>query len=49
MTDAKVGVFEQKMKEAAPGYRAGEQKPVGQRDWNPSKQGTYMLQKKEER
>lgn len=41
--DSKVGAFEQKIKESAPGYRKGEQKPVGQRDWNPSNQGIYCL------
>jgi hypothetical protein len=31
----KASFFEQKIKEAQPGFEKGEQMPVGQREWNP--------------
>jgi len=37
---SKKGFFEQKIKEAAPGYKKGVQLPVGQREWNPTSNGS---------
>ncbi|KAL6043175.1 hypothetical protein QOT17_001743 [Balamuthia mandrillaris] len=39
MATQKKALFEQKIREAAPGYVKGEQKPVGQREWNPTPMG----------